>query len=47
MIADHILPCIQGTEAWPSSKQKDASFVYFFGGSKTIPIKLIYRERIP
>jgi hypothetical protein len=33
-------------EAW-QSKQKDASFVYFFGGSKTIPIKLIFWERIP
>ncbi len=46
MIADHTLPCIQGTEAW-QSKQKDASLVYFFGGSKTIPIKLIFGERIP
>ena len=45
MIADHTLPCIQGTEAW-QSKQRDASLVYFFGGSKTIPIKLIFGECI-
>ncbi len=46
MIADHILSCIQDTEAW-QSKQKVASLIYFFGGSKTISTKLIFGECVP
>ena len=41
MIADHILPCKQRKDAW-QWKQKAAKLIYFFGVSKTIPIKLIF-----